>query len=67
MVNMTEDKRIYFLTIGGCKMTDGNGRPLVFFPECALYHFEALREEGHDADIGKDARYLQGPKHDSEM
>ena len=67
MVNMTEDKRIYFLTIGGTKMTDGNGRPLIFFPEDALYHFNALREEGHDADIGKDARYSRGTKHDSEL
>ena len=66
-VDLTIDKRIYFLTIGGCKMTDGNGRPLLFFPEDAQYHFNALREEGHDAEIGKDARYQFGTKHDSEL
>ena len=30
-VDLTIDKRIYFLMIGGAKMTDGNGRPLLFF------------------------------------
>ena len=67
MVNMNTDKRIYFLTLGGTKMTDGNGRPLLFFPEDAKYHFNALREEGHDADIGMDHKYINGPKHDSEF
>ena len=38
-IDMTDDRRIYFLYILGNKMTDGNGRPLLFFPEDALYHF----------------------------
>ena len=68
IVDMTTDKRIYFLTLGGCKMTDGNGRPLLFFPEDAKYHFDALVAEGQvDVGIGKDARYMRGTKHDSEL
>ena len=59
MVNMDTDKRIYFLTLGGSKMTDGNGRTILFFPEDARYHFNALREDGHDADIGKDTMYMK--------
>ena len=65
---MTIDKRIYFITLNGSKMTDGNGRPLLFFPEDAKYHADALIAEGSgDVEIGKDARYMQGTKHDSEL
>ena len=68
VVDMNTDERIYFLTLGECKMTDGNGRPLLFFPEDAKFHYDALVEQGQvDVGIGKDARYRSGPKHDSEL